>query len=289
MRLERFLGKKADKLGDSEVVVLGGGSLGSFAYEMLSRSGVKVTVVDRDIVEKSNIGTGLFRREQVGIAKADVFDGRALDITDENIDELGKPDLIIDCTDNIETRYLLNEYCIDKGIRWIHSAVIKDHGSVKAFTGEECLSCLYPDSVSEETCETAGVMITAAAMVASVACDIAIRMLAGMEYPKELIRINKSSTEKIIVPRREGCDACNHVWHHLNGERITKTVRMCGKGLYQLRAGESAREHMLSQGAEKKGSVLVLESITLFPDRRMLVRAGSEQEARSRYSRIVPS
>src|SRR5579862_6752009 len=188
------------KLLDSSVVLVGCGAIGAAAANFLVRAGVgKLRIIDRDFVELSNLQRQtLFEESDAaeGLPKA-VAAQRQLkaidfncaveaivaDLTPQNALELiGDSQIILDGTDNFETRLLMNDAAIQLGIPWVYAAAVGSAGvSMAMVPGQTaCLACLLQYDAAakgEETCDTAGILNTAATMAASVEVTEAMRIL----------------------------------------------------------------------------------------------------------------
>src|SRR3982751_1333495 len=168
-----------ERLLSARVSVVGCGALGSFHAGLLARAGVgQLLLIDRDYVELSNLQRQWLYTEadaRDGLPKA-VAAARQIasfasgcevtsaveDLTSANIDDLlTGVDLVLDGTDNFETRYLINDFCVQRGMNWIYGAAVGSYGlTMPIVPGQTaCLSCLYPNPPSgvQPTCETAGV------------------------------------------------------------------------------------------------------------------------------------
>src|SRR5882762_415948 len=176
------------RLVTARVAVVGCGATGSAVASLLARAGVgAIRIIDRDYVEPSNLQRQtLFdevdARESLpkAIAAARriaafnsqiVPEPKVADLTPENIDSLLEgAELILDGTDNFETRYLVNDYAVKAGVPWIYAAAVGSYGvTLNVIPGETaCLACVFPDSPHGiiETCETAGVLNSAVNLVA---------------------------------------------------------------------------------------------------------------------------
>src|SRR3979411_3108820 len=187
------------KLLGSHVAIVGCGALGSFQAEALARAGVgRLTIVDRDYVEPSNLQRQwLFEEaDAAGALPKAVAAERSLgrinsgvqvsgvvaDLSSSNVEELlGASALILDGTDNFETRYLINDYCVSRGLPWIYGAAVGSYGVTMPIlpgTGA-CFRCVYPEAPggSQPTCETAGVLNSVTAMVAALQVADALKLL----------------------------------------------------------------------------------------------------------------
>lgn len=191
-----------EKLLDARVALIGAGALGASVAEQLVRSGVgHVVIVDRDVVEESNLGRQSLYVEADAAARlpkavalrqhllafnptVDVV-ARVADVRADTIDDLlEEPDLVIDGTDNFATRYLLNDWCVREDVPWIYGGCVGARGlSAVIIPGETpCLRCLFrdpPPPGSVETCETTGIIAPAATMIAALEVAEALKLLVG--------------------------------------------------------------------------------------------------------------
>src|SRR5580700_11627051 len=186
----------------SHAVIAGCGALGSFHAAALARAGVgRLTIIDRDYVEASNLHRQwLFEEADAaeGLPKAVAAEQRiarvnssisargvVADLTASNVQELlGDADAILDGTDNFETRYLINDFAVSRGIPWIYGAAVGSYGlTMPVIPGRTaCLRCVYPDPPSglQPTCETAGVINVIVSAVASIQVADALKILCGV-------------------------------------------------------------------------------------------------------------
>src|SRR5581483_4836533 len=136
--------------------------------------------------------------------------------------------LILDATDNFETRYLLNDYCVANSQPWIYTAAVASYGvTMNVLPGETaCLACVFPDSPEGlvETCDTSGILNSAVGAVASIAATEAIKLLIGArnEMRPTLLAIdvwkNERSEISTAMPQA-GCRTCAmRDFIHLAGE-----------------------------------------------------------------------
>ena len=184
----------------AHAVVAGCGALGSFHAAALARAGVgRLTLIDRDYVEPSNLHRQwLFEeadaaealpkaaaaaRRIARINSSIRVRGVVADLTAANVAELlGDADVILDGTDNFETRYLINDFAVSRGIPWIYGAAVGSYGlTMPVIPGRTaCLRCVYPDppSGAQPTCETAGVLNVIVSAVASLQVADALQILS---------------------------------------------------------------------------------------------------------------
>jgi adenylyltransferase/sulfurtransferase len=315
------------KLSQSRIVIVGCGATGSALVSSLSRSGVgTLRIVDRDYVEPSNLQRqSLFdehdARESVpkAIAAAHqiarfnsqiVVEPHVADLTPANIDSLlAGTDLILDGTDNFETRYLINDYALKNSVAWIYAAAVGSYGvTMNILPGETaCLACIFPDSPRGivETCETAGILNSAVNLVASLSATEALKFLVGArpKMRRTLLSWDVWSNERAelsAIQPREGCRACSGDFVHLAGDGRPH-ITLCGRNSVQIHERERPIDFAeLSSRLEPHGIVrhneFVLKfwrapyEMTLFPDGRAIIKGTVEAAvARSLYARFVGS
>jgi len=222
------------KLLRSRVTIIGLGATGTVAANNLCRAGVGfIRIVDRDCVELINLHRQTLYDEQDAsrpIPKAEAAFNRLAKInseitlapvvTDVNaavIEQLiGDVDLVLDCTDNIETRYLINEACDKLRKPWIYAGVLASEGlTMNIIPGETaCFRCLFPEAPlagSYPTCVAAGVLNSITAVVASIESAEALKILIGSpEVRKSLFQIDvwNNCSSYIEVERNPDCPVC---------------------------------------------------------------------------------
>src|SRR5258705_6439052 len=178
-----------ERLLAAHAVIAGCGALGSFHAGALARAGVgRLTVIDRDYVEPGNLHRQfLFEEEdaEAALPKAVAAKQRiarinssvevraaVADLTPSNVEDLlGEAALFLDGTDNFETRYLINDFAVSRGVPWIYGAAVAAYGfTMPVVPGHTaCLRCVYPEppAGAQPTCETAGVLNAIVSAVAS--------------------------------------------------------------------------------------------------------------------------
>ncbi len=187
-----------NELGSSDVAVVGCGALGTHTVDYLARAGVgSISIVDRDYIELTNLQrTTLFSESDLGRSKALVAREKIGEINSEVEVEvlstdlnpanarkiLGGHDLILDCTDNLLTRYLINDFSVRYSIPWIYAAVIESQGMTMNIVPDEgpCFRCLFPERPPPgalPTCDTVGVMNTVPPVISSVQVTEAVKYL----------------------------------------------------------------------------------------------------------------
>ena len=189
------------RLAAARVAIVGCGATGSAIASLLARAGVgTLRIIDRDYVEPSNLQRQVLFDEAdaaeslpkaiAAARKIKAFNSEiavephAADLTPANAqDLLSEVDLILDGTDNFETRYLINDFAVWKKLPWIYAAAVASYGvTMTILPGETaCLACVFPDSPRGmvETCDTSGILNSAVNFVASIASTEAIKLLVG--------------------------------------------------------------------------------------------------------------
>jgi len=220
-----YLGKPGQHRLTKDICIVGMGGLGTSAADMLARTGAKsLTLIDDDVVELTNLQRQKLY-DEADIGKKKVLAGhnrlslinstikiipRPVRLMKENIDLL-KSDLVLDCSDNLDTRYLINKYCIEKKIPYIYCTVAGDHGFVKAITPEHaCLSCFYKKPKNPESSGNIGILNTTVELASSLQVALAMKIMLEEEFDTRLISFNvwKPEVKKIEVKKNPNCRVC---------------------------------------------------------------------------------
>lgn len=308
--LLKEIGEKGQsELSHKKVVIVGMGALGTVAAELLARAGIGLLqLIDRDLIEESNLQRQiLFAEKDVGKGKSATaaeklkeinslikIEFHSLHLNSKNIGLLRDADLILDCTDNLETRFLINDYCKKEKIPWIYAAAIKKSGLVMPVLPEgPCLSCFLQET-NLETCDVAGVLNTATASIASLQATLALKILLKKETKPMLYHYDvwNQQLKTLKIKKRELCPACDGNYLYLNKKSSAKIIRFCSAGKYQI-LGPKVNLEKIKERWEKigpvgeEGSALRFKDILLFRDGRALITANSEEEAQSIYSKYV--
>ncbi|MAG52706.1 MAG: hypothetical protein CMH62_01970 [Nanoarchaeota archaeon] len=307
------IGAQGQKLLEkSKVTVIGLGAIGTRTAELLARAGVgNLILIDRDVVETSNLQRQtLFTEEDVNKSKAfasldhlkkinSQIKIKAIfkDINHKNIESNVKGDLIVDCTDNMETRFLINEFSIEKNIPWIFSSIIGSSGMVFNIIPKKtpCFNCIF--SAPEEvlgTCDTEGIINTTASLVSSMQVTEAFKILTKQPIIKELIYFDlwKNKIEKTKIKKLQNCQACNREFNYLNGKNSSEIIKICGNNSYQLK-GRKLKLKEVARKLKKLDKVLlnehclIFKELTMFPDGRTLVKTSSPEKAKSIYTKYI--
>jgi adenylyltransferase/sulfurtransferase len=327
--LFRGIGEEGQrKLAAARIAVVGCGATGSALASLLARAGVGILrIIDRDYVELSNLQRqSLFdeadaaeslpkaiaaARKIASFNSQIIVEPQVADLTPSNIENLldGAP-LILDGTDNFETRYLLNDFAVKNSLPWIYTAAVGSYGvTLNVLPGKTaCLACLFPGSPrgAIDTCETAGILNSAVNLAASIAATEAIKFLVGAEdrIRRTLLSYDVWTNERAEIAAdhpRADCRACGERnFLHLAGEGRPH-ITLCGRNSVQIH--ERQRPLSFTEMTERlkpHGTVrhndFVLKfwhepyEITLFPDGRAIIKGTTDTAvARSLYARYVGS
>ncbi|HLI86975.1 MAG TPA: ThiF family adenylyltransferase [Bryobacteraceae bacterium] len=310
----------------SHAAIVGCGALGTFHAAALARAGAgRITIIDRDYVEASNLQrqwlfeesdaaealpkAAAAERRLARINSGVAVRGMVADLTASNVAELlADADVILDGTDNFETRYLINDFAVSRSIPWIYGAAVGSYGlAMPVLPGRSaCFRCVYPDppSGAQPTCETAGVLNAITALVASLQVADALKVLSGhVECVRPRItRVDlwESFARQTEAPARDpDCPACGRrEFRYLEETRRAPAI-LCGRNAVQIHepGGEldlSALSARLARLGEVRANEFALRfrtdayEMTLFADGRAIVKGTSDPGvARSFYARYV--
>ena len=318
------------RLGAARVVVVGCGALGSVASEMMVRAGAaSVTVIDRDFVEESNLQRqSLFDEADValGMPKAAAAEAhlRALNsdvtvrgiVTDfvaDNADALlAGADLVLDGTDNFETRFLLNDVCVRAGLPWVYGACVGSYGLALLVRPKvsPCLRCLLeerPAPGSGPTCDTAGVVAPIVHVVAGIQVAEALKLLSGQTDAllPGLVTVDLWQSQFDVLDlrgRAPWCPACTSgQFDYAVAGPAGGSAVLCGRDAVQVRPGREAQVD-LGALAERVGAsadvravnehlvrfVVPEGELVVFRDGRAIVKnVRDTAQARSLYAKYV--
>ncbi|UCE04518.1 MAG: ThiF family adenylyltransferase [bacterium] len=326
------IGKEGQKrLAKSRVLILGCGGLGSASASILARAGVGyLKLVDRDFIELNNLQRQILYEEhdvKEGLPKPIAAQRRIEQInstikvkpviTDVNRFNIEKiitdVDLVIDATDNFETRFLLNEACVKHKRTWIYGAAIESYGlTMNIIPGKTaCLRCIMeniPQPGSTPTCETVGVLGSIVCIIASIQCAEAIKILTGnkKDINHSLISIDvwQNSYQIIDITKdnfQKNCPVCNQErFGFLQGKCGSAHTTLCGRNAVQILPFEEIQIdlpklaiNLSALGVVKANEYLIRFGIegyelSIFPDGRVIVKGTTDFAiARSLYSRYV--
>jgi molybdopterin/thiamine biosynthesis adenylyltransferase len=315
------------RLLGSSAVIAGCGALGCLSSSLLVRAGVgRIRVVDRDYVEIENLQRQtLFTEEHAdrrfpkALAAAEILrtfnsevtvEAEVADISPRTTDKLlGGFDIVVDALDNMETRFIVNDFCLKNHIPWVYGAAVGSSGMVMSIapTGKPCLRCIVPQLPSPgsfATCETAGVMGPAPAVAASVQVSETIKVLSGRpETSRSLLVFDlwARSFEEIDVKPGPKCPSCaKRDFGSLGQTGMSQALRLCGRNSVEVMPGSDADidmkklEETISRVCKTQynGYSLWFQAedleVVLFPDGRAIVKGtDNPTKARAAYSKYI--
>ncbi len=324
------IGKQGqEQLRAASATILGCGALGTVLANNLCRAGVgRLVIADRDYVEMSNLQRQiLFDEDDVtrhlpkAIAAVEKLhkvnsdvrvEAVVEDINTDGIESLVREsDIVLDATDNFETRYLLNDVCIKYNRPWIYSGVVASYGvTMNILPGDTpCLRCVFPEMPlpgTTPTCDTAGVLNGIVGAITGLASTEALKILLKSEKISRAMTwldVWENTFERIELPRQPDCPACGqHHYEFLDSMQGSNSTSLCGRNAVQVRGTGKRGMHMdfptLAERLAPVGEVQYNEfllrflvegyEITVFPDARAIIKGtDDEQVARSVYARYV--
>lgn len=312
-----------EELAQSRVAILGVGALGSVIANNLARAGVGyLQLIDRDFVELSNLQRQCIFTEsdvQAGLPKAiaaarylqSVNSGIELEpvISDLNAGNvellLSGVDLVVDGTDNFETRFILNDACVKHAIPWIHGAVLGSYGlTMNIIPGKTpCYRCLMPNipETPGETCSSAGVLNMITGIIACYQSAEAVKILLdspAIRTEALFIDVWTHSMQGRTLPVNAECPTCaRHEYSYLTARQATYTTALCGQNAVQVVPG-TAKQINFADLAERLQPLGRLEynrftlrfaagevEMTLFADGRAIIKnIDNENKAKALYA-----
>ena len=316
------------RLAAARVAIMGCGAIGSAVASLLARAGVgTLRIIDRDYVEPSNLQRQtLFdendaaesvpkavaaARKIAAFNSEIVVEPEVADLTPANIATLlAGADLVLDGTDNFETRYLVNDYAVQNGMPWLYAAAVASYAATMSILPGEtaCLACIFPASPRGvvETCDTSGILNSAVNLVASLAATEALKLLVGAreQLRRTLLSIDVWTNERSEISTahpRPDCQTCGErEFIHLEGKGRPH-ITLCGRNSVQIHERERPIDFAeMAERLKPHGTVrhndFVLKflrddyEMTLFPDGRAIIKGTSDTAvARSLYARYVGS
>jgi adenylyltransferase/sulfurtransferase len=320
------------KLLASKALIVGCGALGTALANHLVRAGVgHITIVDRDFIElnnlqrqtlfdeadlRQNLPKAIAATNKLRLINSEI-EIRAIveDFNYTNAEELVRyADIVLDGTDNFETRYLINDVCVKLGKTWIYSGVIAAYGVTSTIIPGQtpCLRCLFPDQPppgTTPTCDTAGIVGSIVGTISSIAAGEAIKVLIGTgKLNKGMLSIDlwQNSFDKLPLEMpMPDCPCCSqHIFEFLDseGERGSKAASLCGRNAVQITVRPTP-EIALPEMAHRIENIGAKElslneyllrfkldgyEFTLFPDARAIIKGTDDQNlAKSLYARYI--
>jgi molybdopterin/thiamine biosynthesis adenylyltransferase len=317
-----------ERLLGSSAVVAGCGAVGAATANLLVRAGVgRIRIVDRDFVEPSNLQRQtLFdesdarealpkaiaaERKLRAINSSVQLDGVVTDINPHNVEELFKDfDVILDGTDNFETRFLINDFAVNSGKPWIYAAAVGSYGLTMTIQPGKsaCFSCFLEGDEAllgmEDTCDTIGVVGPIVNLIASLQVAEAMKLLSGHHEALHgrLIAADvwAGHFQSTNFRRRADCRCCSrHVFSYLEGQ-AQPHITMCGRDSVQIHEHNRAldlgvlQQRLSRTVTELRHNDFLLRflvapyEMTVFADGRAVVKGTTDPAvARSLYARYI--
>lgn len=318
-----------EKLAKSRVLLVGCGALGASHAEILARAGVGfLRIVDRDFVEftnlqrqtlfsesdaKERLPKAVAAKDRLAKINSEIeVEAIVADINYSNIEDFIKDcDLVLDGTDNFQTRYTVNDACVKLKKSWIYGAAVSSYGvTMTIIPGETpCLRCIFeemPDAGSSPTCDTAGVIQPIIASVSAIQTTEALKILTGKteDLHRSLIQIDVWQNDwrkiKLGAPNAD-CETCGKKnFEFLDAESVEFSAVLCGRNAVQISPPKptdldlpALAEKLKNLGEVKQNEYLVRLTIdenelTIFRDARAIIRGTDDvSTARSLYAKFV--
>lgn len=320
-----------DQLGAAKVVLVGCGALGSAIADQLVRAGVgKLRIIDRDFVEIHNLQRqslfseadvinrmpkALAAYERLSLVNSTVHIEPVVDeLNSRTINELLEGfDLIVDGTDNFETRYLVNDYAVANDRPWIYGGVIGSYGMTMTIRPGEtaCMRCVFPEAPPPgvaPTCDTAGVIGPIVQIIASYEAAEALKFLVGAvdKLNTGLLAVDVWNLTTDRVPTggpNPSCPTCGmREFAFLNAPADERETVLCGQDSVQIRRAKpididlEQLARRLSEAGEVVQNRFLLRftdaatdrELTVFPDGRAIVRGTTDgEEAKRLYAAYI--
>ncbi|MEI7557109.1 ThiF family adenylyltransferase [Candidatus Chlorohelix sp.] len=320
------------KLLQSRVLIVGCGALGTSLANHLVRAGVgHLTIIDRDFIELNNLQRQILFDEEdlkrnLPKARAAVAKLRLINseisiealVEDFNYDNalelIRGVNVVLDGTDNFETRYLINDTCVKLGKAWVYSGVIAAYGITSTIVPGQtpCLRCLFPDPPppgTTPTCDTAGIIGSIVGVISSIAAGEAIKLLVGKgTLNRGLLSVDlwQNSFEKLpIETPLTDCPCCGkRKFEYLESEgtRGSHAASLCGRNAVQISVRPAAQINLeeLATRLQTAGALEVIQNeyllrfkldgyeFTVFPDARAIIKGTDDENiAKTLYSRYI--
>jgi len=318
--------KGQERLALAKAVIVGCGALGTAQANQLTRAGVgTLRVIDRDYVEESNLQRQMLFDEAdaaESLPKAVAaeqklrrinshvqVEGVVADVDSRNIEGfVAGFGVILDGSDNFETRYLLNDAALKLGIPWVYGAVVGSYAATLTVVPGRtpCLACLFPDPPQGiyPTCDTAGVIAPAVEWAASLQVTESLKILLGLESELHgsLLAADlwKNQFQQVRPQRNPACRACGaRDFVHLR-EAASSTIKLCGRNSVQIHQRQPRQFDLKALqirlqpfGAVRANAYLLKCSLgsyelTVFPDGRAIIRGTQDPAvARGLYAKYL--
>lgn len=290
------------KLKKSKITIVGIGALGTIVLDILARSGVgEITIIDGDIIELNNLQRQtLFNEKDIDKPKADVAKQKILQINSEikikshsinlnhNNINLLKSDLILDCTDNIQTRFLINDYARTNNIPWIFCSVIEAKGMTMNITKKTpCFRCVFNEPSEElEKCDSSGILATTPHSLAAIQATEAIKILTNQDYSKDLIHYDlwNNKLTKVKIKNRKDCKTCNKEYSENKSKMEIKKCKT--KGAFEVLPEKQLNLNKIKSKYKTISDLPILiiievnkTQVTCYKNGKLIIKNNNKEEA----------
>jgi adenylyltransferase/sulfurtransferase len=294
--LKEFGEEEQKQLQNSTAAVVGLGATGSAIAENLARHGVNLIIVDRDYLEQNDVySSNLYTIEQCSdnLPKAEAAEKKLGEFTEVkshsrslshgNLEILENADIVLDGTDNMRARQLINGFSQREDVPWVYTAAL-GRKAYSMFFDKKCFRCLVQDVESAASCESRGVMRETAQKAAASSSLKAVKFLAGKKVSEKLGIVHEA---RKLDAECDGCKVCEEKWIPETGE---EAVELCGEGKYMLERdfesistpGEVVSENGFLKRIEFQGTEL-----TVFHSGRIFVEAEDEGHAKALVAKAL--
>jgi adenylyltransferase/sulfurtransferase len=313
-----------EKLAKSNIMIIGCGALGTTIANNLVRSGIgQLKIVDRDIVELNNLQRqNLFNEKDIGLPKSLVatkklekinsdvtIEAIVDDVNHTNIESIIKnSDIVLDGTDNMHIRFLINDACVKQNIPWIYGGAIETYGMTMNIIPKKtpCFRCIIPElpnAGSLPTCDTVGVINSIPTIIASIQSTEAIKILLKKDVNKDFLMYDiwNHNFQKIKIKKKNDCKCCGkHNFEFLKAKKKETMISLCGRGAIQITPASQMKISLneLAEKLEKLGNVemhnVVLRfklpnyELNIFRNGRVIIIGTNDMNtAKSLYAKYI--
>lgn len=315
------------RLQSSSAVIVGCGALGSVIADRMVRSGVgRIRIIDRDFVETSNLQRQLLFDEEDAVKKLPKAVSAVMklekinseiqteavvdDVNHMNVEELLKGfDLILDASDNMEIRFLINDYCVYRDVPWIYGGAVGSTGMTHTIIPGKtaCLRCFtneIPAPGTTLTCEHIGVLNAITAVIGAIQSSEALRILSGnpgLDNRLVFFDVWERRFSDFKLEINPLCPACGkREFEFLQGNHSADIITLCGRNSIQISPVTEVKMDLtllnekLSRSGRTKYNGFFLSfyvegyELAIFPDSRIIIKGTvSESTARNLVSKYI--
>lgn len=281
------------------VLIIGAGSLGSVCSEILARNGFDLKIIDRDIVEKKNLRTQLFtpadigKPKVVGLRKLKEYGTRIQLVADEFNDVTAQDfindvDIVVDCSDNIETKILVNDVCVKLQKPFVFGSVLGEKFMVASFYKKPCLRCILGKvKLPLETCETFGVSTVVVFMASALQAEEVMFYSKFGKVRKKFIYGDVNGFKVVKYEQDPNCNVCIH-------KKFTKTYskysKICDGYIIRESLDMEKVKRLKNFVVSVRGGMIKLyfkeKEIHVFPHRVIIKNVSSVKDAKKIFSEL---